>query len=437
MEKNKPFFYRVVACFCAFMICLCLVVFAFMIPPKSVKATSVYDQWEDWVDDRLFEGSSFWIEEFVSKGIENMGGELFYIGVVGALNMIESPDSDVISLNSIGCLQGYYYYSGSKYLCQTVYRNDNYSSADGGISVATGTHFDLRCVLTATTPFSFIKCQQYDSSSYRYLNVDGRGGSSPYYRSITGGGSIFPNLDDNQYGFQVRYDTSTPTYLTDNMSTSAYVPGAGYVPTTIAGGFGSNTVIINDDSDFNPTFHLNPDGKIPVEEIIDFIPDFNVWILQEFPDIDPDILFVPIIIPDGSDSTDGSGCNCVHNIYVDVTCYYDPEINVYVTEYFTINNNFELPSDWVEDYTLTTDPTEFSPPIMPTDPSTTMEIEMPTIDQEEVQEQFGQGFLFWLWLAKKAITDLGLELLTSAAFVIAVVGFVLWRLGSSGGGSDD
>ena len=72
MEKNKPLFYRVVACFCAFMICVCLTVFAFMIPPKAVKATSIYDQWEDWVDDRLFEGSSFWIEEFVSKGIENM-----------------------------------------------------------------------------------------------------------------------------------------------------------------------------------------------------------------------------------------------------------------------------------------------------------------------------------------------------------------------------
>ena len=125
MEKNKPFFYRVVACFCAFMICLCFVVFAFMISPKEVKATSIADQWEDWVDDRLFEGSSYWIEEIVGKGVENMGGELVYIGILGALNMIESPDSDVISLNSIGCLQGYYYYSGSKYLCQTVYRNDN------------------------------------------------------------------------------------------------------------------------------------------------------------------------------------------------------------------------------------------------------------------------------------------------------------------------
>lgn len=436
MEKNKPLFYRVVACFCAFMICVCLAVFAFIVPVNS-KAESVADQFEDWLDDKLFEGSSFWIDEILQTGSAFVpGGAAVYLGVVGGLNMIESPNSNTIDLNSIGTLQGYYYYSGEKYLCQTVYKNDNYSSADGGISVATGTHFDLRCVLTASTPFSFINCQQYDSSSFRYLNVDGRGGSSPYSRSITGGGSIFPNLDDSQYGFQVRYDITSPSYLTDNMSTSAYVPGAGYVPTTIAGGLGINTVIINDDSDFNPTFHLNPDGKIPVEEIIDFIPDFNIWILEQYPDIDPDIFFVPVVIPD--DSTDGSdGCNCVHNIYVDVTSYYDPEINVYVTEYFTINNNFELPSDWVEDYTFTTDPTEFSPPVMPTDPSTTMEVEMPTVDQEEIQEQFGQGFLFWLWLAKKAITDLGLELLTSAAFVIAVVGFVLWRLGSSGGGSDD
>lgn len=432
MESSKPWYYRVIACACAVLICTCLVVFAFMIPPKSVKATSIYDQWEDWVDDHLFEGSSFWIEEIVSKGVENMGGELLYIGILGALNMIESPDSNVISLNSLGCLQGYYNYNGSKHLCQSVYRNDNYSSADGGISVAYSDDFQLRCIITATTPFSFINCHQYDSSIYRYLTVDGRGGSSPFTRSITGGGSIFPDIYDSSYGFSIRYETVSVPNFTDNMVTGNYVKQPGYTPNTIAGGFGSSCNVNINDPTFNPSFTFGNDGTIPDDQIIDFVEDFNIYIVEQYPDIDPDILFVPVVIPDES-STDGSGCNCNHNIYVDVTCYYDPEINVYVTEYITITNNvdIELPSEWVQDYTLTTDPYEVETIPFPTQENSEP-VTMPTLDVEDYEDAYGNAIDFWFYVAQSFIEKLHLQLILAFAFALSVVGFVLWKLGGGG-----
>lgn len=173
----------------------------------------------------------------------------------------------------------------------------------------------------------------------------------------------------------------------------------------------------------------------------DFIINYwNPYIEIEYPDLVV-YLYDPSDYEDTTDTTGSSGgCNC--QVYVYVTEYFDPEINVYVTEYITVTNNveIELPSEWVQDYTFATDPTELPVPTLPTDPLTSEPVTYPSIDESQMQEyeqEFGDGIRFWLWLTGEFVEKLGLQTICGFVFVVAVAGFVLWKTGGSGGGKND
>ena len=122
MENSKPFLNRVTACLCAILICSCLVIFAFMIPPTTVKADSIADQYEDWLDDKFGEGTAFVVDELMEAGATGVGGTVgkaVYLGVAYAANVMESHyfDGNSVPINSLSIVEGYYWYNATRHLC--------------------------------------------------------------------------------------------------------------------------------------------------------------------------------------------------------------------------------------------------------------------------------------------------------------------------------
>ena len=428
MENSKPWYYRVIALFCAFLICSCLVVFSFLVP--RVKAESIGDQFSDYIDDYYGEGAYALFQTVSTPFFPVLSA------VMTGLEFVEVQGSNSAPISALYSASGFYRYDNKYHYCNSTVCSGDYFSADGGLCLAKSDNFEITATVTNDTSIAYVRTATNGEIGYTWYD-------SPYdYRTtwdstISGGGAIFPTLnyvyERTGYGTMqswcCTWDRTSIPVLT-NFSEDSYTFRYFQSREILFGGLGDN-------SNFNwgdklADLGIDSSTEVNPSNIYDFIINvLNPAVEENYPELTI-YLFDPV--EDTTGDTGGSGnCNCNHNIYVDVTCYYDPEINVYVTEYITVENNVEveLPSDWVQDYTLTTDPYEVDTIPIPTEENSEP-VTMPTIDASEYEEAYGNAIDFWFYVAQSFIEKMHLQLIIAFAFALSVVGFCLWKLGGGG-----
>lgn len=437
MESKVSLKERIIAIFVVILVIASLVAFSFAVPWTKVHAESVADEWEDYVDNMFGEGSSYLVE----SALEKAGGPAM-IGVMYGLNIIETYPSGAVPINTLSTRQGWCYnrVDGKKYLVNTTISSGTYHSSDGGMVICQSGFFTVNAAWIGSQNHSI---QNYISGGY-CGSIYYPGPAQDFSCDITSNftnGSVTYNFTNKSSASDMCWiiadeQTSIPTVDPVNDDISDYFKIWNSVPYRIASRFSGSDV---NWSNYMESLGISSSTTIDPSNIFDFIVNiYNPAIEEEYPDLTV-YLFYP---EEPTTDTTGSsgGCNC--HVYVYVTEYFDPEINVYVTEYITVTNNveIELPSEWVQDYTFATDPTELPVPTLPTDPLTSEPVTYPSIDESQMQEyeeEFGDGIRFWLWLTGEFVEKLGLQTICGFVFVVAVAGFVLWKAGGSGGGKND
>lgn len=438
IKKHKETFIKLLAAATALAMFSCFAMVCWLTPQQEyiVHAESIHDEYEDYLDATFGEGSTA-LAELIAG---NVPGLNILAAVSFGLEFVEIMNDPDIPVNSISSLQGAFYYQGSRHISTTLFQSGSYYADDGGAPIALSDVFDIRYNFPSPSQISVVYPTMIEKGNYWYADTEVRYGVTISNDSldVTTNSSIFSNvsvaLSSGTYFYKgVCYSKNTIPQFSDNMANPAtYIANSGISVTHyIAGGF-SDPYYDWHDMGFSDSVSIDSDN------IFDFyLETFNPWIVEEYPDLQP-YLFVPTVDP--TDTTGASGgCCCDVDVYVDVTAYFDPTINVYVTEYIDITNNIDVhvdfPSEWATDVTepsnnLAHDTINFS--------NFSEEPTFPELDSEDIEEykqEFGDGIQFWFALAKKFIETMHLEVLTSFAFLLAIIGFVLWRTG--GGGKSD
>lgn len=436
-KNHKEIYIKFLAAATALAMFICFAMVCWLTPQQKyvVHAESIHDEYEDYLDATFGEGTTA-LAELVAgttPGLNVLAAVSFGMEFVEVLN---EPD---IPVNSISTLQGCFYYGGTRHISTTLFSSGSYFAQDGGCCIARSDLFDIRYSYPAPADISVVYPTMTDRGNYWSALTEVRYGTNQSSGTlhVSTNSEIFasdsPSLSFSTYFSRgVTYSERNIPTFSDNMANpGSYTHSTGINSTHhIAGGF--NTPYYDwHDMGFSDSVLIDSDN--PFEFLIQ---EFNPWFIEEYPDLEP-YIFEPTVDP--TEDTGSSGCcNCYHDIdvYVDVTAYFDPTINVYVTEYITnnIDVHVDYPSEWATDVTepsnnLADDTINYSyfseEPTFP---------ELDSDELEEYRQQFGDGIQFWFALAYKFIETMHLEVLISFAFLLAVIGFVLWR---TGGGKSD
>lgn len=436
IKKHKEIYIKLLAAATALAMFICFSMVCWLAPQQKyvVHAESIHDEYEDYLDATFGEGSTALAELIAGStpGLNVLAAVSFGMEFVEILN---EPD---IPVNSISTLQGCFYYGGTRHISTTLFSGGNYYAQDGGCCIALSDVFDIRYSYPVPTDISVVYPTMVDKGNYWAATTEVRYGHtlSNATLDVTTNSTIFSNnsVTLSSSIFFSRGVTYSETFIpqfSDNMSSSSsYTASTGISSTKhIAGGF-ANPYYDWHDMGFSDSVLIASDN--PFEFLIQ---EFNPWFIEEYPDLEL-YIFEPTVDPTEDTGASG-GCHCDVDVYVDVTAYFDPTINVYVTEYITnnIDVHVDYPSEWATDVTepsnnLADDTINYS--------SFSEEPTFPELDSDELEEyreQFGDGIQFWFALAYKFIETMHLEVLISFAFLLAVIGFVLWRTG--GGGKSD
>ena len=218
MENSKPWYYRVIALFCAFLICSCLVVFSFLVP--RVKAESFGDLFSDYIDDYYGEGTYALFQNVTTPFFPVLAA------VMTGLEFVEVQGSNSIPISAITSASGFFRYDNAFHYCSSTVSSGDYFSADGGLELAKSDLFEIKATVTNNTSISRVNAvtngmmgYSWWCSAYDYITT--------WTTDITGGGNIFPNAENvitkNGYGTNVTWcctwdSTSIPSLT--NFSTA-------------------------------------------------------------------------------------------------------------------------------------------------------------------------------------------------------------------------
>lgn len=428
IETNKPWYKRVIACFCAFLIS-CLVCFCGFAIPK-VHAESIADQFEEWLDNASFEGASYVFEEVLDSTAGTAIGAPYY-GVMFALNVIEADSyASGVPLNAITSCDGYYTYQNKKwYACSSI-PSGQYFPSDGNINVIQSANYSVDYHFSFTNYPADISVYDGNYNGFYTPTVRFRwgGGYQDYSIDVHANSSIWADFSrsyNSDYSlfsrpFGVAISKSIIPDLSDGLESSQYLaltgqPSSNY--SCVAGG-GHGNINLGDSLD---DFGIDPNTVITPENKFDFVLDtLNPVVIENYPQL-IQYIFIPQEAP--TETTSPGGCGCHVDVYVDVepTIIVEPTINVYI-------NPWELPSD-EQDYTFPTTPAHETIPFPTQDSSNTEPVTMPTMDLEEFQQTYKNAFDFWFYCAEQLIEKMNLQILLAFVFVVTVVGFIMWKLG--------
>lgn len=425
IKKHKLLFQRCVAFLCAIAIMGLTVLCSFLFP-KPLKAKADFGSFVSYATDLAPS-----IAEGVAIGtLSPAAGALlgFQLGLYEAQQTaIQAGHSfDITKAKVLG---GLYSHNGDYHYAYCGLDTSTYSPADGGATLFKSDEAEVRVQLIPESYYNVnynSSVQNYNGNNaratfginnvrYQTLGVDvisyGSGGlfGSNYY------GSKFVDYGSS-YSLGCFFGSTSIPVIPDNASLSDYFNAVEYIDyANFVAGWGTQTVSpVFDPADIPGTEDFDFDNNSYEDYIIEI---FNPYIEEEYPDLTI-YLYDPDPEPSSETGTTDSNGNC--------NCYH--EINVYVTENIDITNIIEFPSDWYIDYTVpTSDPSDTSPTIpMPTET-------MPSVDVSEVHQEFGEGVKFWLWITKFIVDESDLGLIVKFTFVIAVAGFIIWRLGGKSG----
>ena len=413
-RKHKAFFMHCLAFLIACTILGLCVLISFIVPPVPVKATSVKDEFEDYLDELYFEGSSA-ILDLCVQGIP--GGQILASVMLGC-EFIETDGvfgSSPIPINQIASYSGYYWYKNDKYLCSSTFAQGQYYTSDV-FPLAKSANFDLRAIMAATPPYSYYTLNA--SADKAYLSGTFAVQNTSYLTTVSGGGTIWNTYEVSSTRVGVKYGSAAPT-LSDNMPSSGQYYYFISNDSPIAGGFSNPRLNWGD-------IGLPSGTTIDPANVYDFIINvFNPYVEENYPDLTV-YLFYPSQDPteETTECTQCGGCNCIHNITVNVEPTVNVEVNVEPTINVYVENQF--PSEWQEDYTFSTDPLETLPqPTMPTDENGVPE----TLPTFEMDSDLQGGLHFWgeLWTSLVFASDL-LPVIT-VLLLLAIAEWLLWKVG--------
>lgn len=405
-EKKTSVYSRLLACFIALLILAPFVGLFFYKPVTTVKADA--GNYVSYYSSAIAEycAGGFTSAQIASAAFGVALGTQLMLLAIAEQCEIERQQNPGATLNfsSFKSTTGYYQISGdSGYYPMTfpIDKNLNsnitigqYPALDGGLIVATCPHWSAKLLPTGGLTYA---SAYPDRNNVTYQM---QGLSSATVDFIPKGDNT--NFWDPRYSTGTRTDISLYMYLRFSSSIPVYAPPTNpnnYIAWNSRYNGGIMCGIpsgVDTTSDNLPNVEVSPDN----------LPDiYNTYIVN---------IYAPeyLIFPDGwpEEPTEPSTEETTESPSG------DPQM-------------FTLPPEWLETYPI-------EPETFPTIPFT--DVEPPSIDEDYLQG-FSNGMNFWWYICHDIVEALNLEKFIALCFALAVLFFVLWRLGSggSGGGDDD
>lgn len=413
--KHKDFLLHCLAFIIALSIlggCV-LLSFCFSVPVKATSNDSVYNMYLQSLPGKIIEGP-MGAGDGVKIGMQ--------LGLQEAYNTMISTGQNW-NASDISTLSGLYYHNNELHFAYTGYKTGTINNSDGGFTLFKSDEAEIRTIIVG----------QNMGAYNAYISAYSGNNMRPYFssQSVVHNSLTVSITDTTGTIFQ-----SNANY-TANTGDSVYYGvgcwfGSGDIPiipnnALITDYFNTNTNISNahfmtgwgSNNRESPRFNLSSitgASSFTFDEnhtLVDFILEvYNPWIEENYPDLTI-YLFDPADYEDPTEEltecTECGGCNCVHNITVNV----DPTINV--------NVDGQFPSEWFE--TLPTQETTDS--ILEELPTVVIQ-EYTDILQDPTEIMDSESYGFW-WRSLKAwIKDndyLWKYFLT--LFTIGVVGAIL------------
>lgn len=397
-EKKSDILSRLVAISIAIAICIFLSLCAFSRP--SVPARADAGNYVSYYLDAMAAGLPASLSGNTAFGVA-LGTQLMLCAIAQQVEIerVSNPGA-TYNFSDFQGLTGYYRLSDddSYYPCTFVIdkkmANESlggrYPALDGGIIVCKAAHYDVKW---------------FPSGQVRWLAAGITSPSTPYFQvgGVTGvTQSAFDFIQTTQIfqGGAVSYTSrditlecrfalnfnSIPTYTSSRVASDFVYPTFQNPNYSICGFPGSLPVS-------SPSY----DVEITPETVKDIYDDY---IIPSYP---PEYL----LFPDGFPSQEPT------------------EPTQESTEGVTGYQPFTLPPEWLETYPM-------EPETFPTIPF--QDVEPPTVDSDML-DGFKNGMNFWWYITKDIIDALDLEKFIALCFALVVLFFILWKLGSSGGGS--
>lgn len=430
--KHTAVFQKVVAFLCAVGILALCVLGSFAVPSLFASAEDS-DSYGEYVDDLAGV-----VVELVESGTVSKGSAAL-LGVQLALNEAHRTAIQVghnFNLRNFSGLSGLYKHNDELHFAWCALDGGSYiNTADGGSTLMQSDELDVRCIIT-TDGYNrtyTAGIQSYVNNNCRAVLTCNGGKYVTYSVSVadSGGSDIFtaPASWDRFEDYSSSYtvgcyyasngvipeledDSSLSTYFNTNEYLSSASPVASWAD-------------VNVSPRIDGVDLPEPDFDFENNSIQDYILEyFNPWIEVEYPDLTV-YLWDPSEDPtEGTtECTECGGCNCIHNITVNV----EPTVNVNVEPTVNVYVENQLPSEWLEDYTLPSGGVvETLPePTMPT-VQETQDMTLPTM---EIDFPLSDGMHFWaeLWTSLVFATDILPVVII--VLLLTIAEWVLWHVG--------
>lgn len=400
-EKKSDILSRLVAISVAIAICLYMVLFSFSFPHMKVRAdeSSALDQ--------------FFINKTVSKletlaltaALGQTSGSAAVLGIqlgllVVAENMIQNPNI-THDMSKWSNISGFYINNGNTYSYSMCVPSDfsGYVPSDGALTIGASSQGWL-----AKVQFPRVNSlSYYHDTSYQYAIIMGSNSSAFNVQVLVSAPNGIDFSSISHPFSSTSFSTSSGTYVQvgnrymingiptvyNNTSLSSAFPTARNSGIQFFGYYGSSV------SPYSGTY----------TNAVDYYNDYvlpriiDLPIVQDHPEL--------ILFPDGIEEP------------TEPTTEPTTELPSYFYQPFT------LPPEWLETYPM-------EPETFPTIPF--QDVEPPTVDSDML-DGFKNGMNFWWYITKDIIDALDLEKFIALCFALVVLFFILWKLGSSGGGS--
>lgn len=429
--RHKALFQKAVAFFCAIGILALFVAAAFAVPALTASAED--GGFEDYVDD-----AAGIVVEIAESGTISKGSAAL-LGVQIGLN--EAYRTAIrtgrnFSLRNFSNLGGLYWHNNTLHYAWCSIDGSYTNPSDGGTSLMQSDEVNVRALITTDGNRTYSSgVQNYVNNNCRAVFTCNGGKYVTYSVSVVDSGSsdIFPTAAEwtrfedysSSYGIGCFYTSGgNIPVIPDNSNLSTYFNTVEYLgQASPVASWADATVSPRIDGVDLPS----PDFDFTNNTIEDYILEiFNPWIEEEYPDLTI-YLWNPTEDPteDTTECTECGGCNCIHNITVNVEPTVNVEVNVEPTVNVYVEN--QLPSEWLEDYTLPSgNPVETLPePTMPT-VNETQDMTLPTM---EIDSSLSDGMHFWaeLWTSFVFASDI-LPVVT-LILLLTIAEWVLWHVG--------
>lgn len=421
--RYKSAFQKMVAFLCAVGVLSLCVLFSFAVPVLFASAED--SGFEDYVDTAAHAVVEIAETGTISKGSAALLG--VQIGLNEAYRTAVRTGRN-FSLRNFSNLGGLYWHNNELHYAWCSIDGSYTNPSDGGTSLMQSDEVNVRALITTDGNRTYTSgVQNYVNNNCRAVFTCNGGKYVTYTVSVVDSGSsdIFPSAVD-----WTRFEDYSSSYtigcyyasggnipvIPDNSSLSTYFNTVEYLDQ-------AHPVASWADYTVSPRINGSdlpePDFDFENNTIEDYILYyFNPWIEEEYPELTV-YLWNPTEDPteDTTECTECGGCNCIHNITVNVEPTVNVEVNVEPTVNVYVEN--QLPSDWLEDYTEPTYPVETIPI-----PSTSE-----TLPAFDIDDNVIDGIHFWrdLWSSLVEASDYFGVIV--AVLLLAIAEWCIWHIG--------